>query len=179
MEAMAKAASDLIEAEKANLIDDGPIREQIRSAADINKAVQAKAEYKAKAAELQSLRRGSNSLTEKLKSIDQEKARLLENAKWPLPGMSIDEDGVLMDGVPFEQASKAQRVIASVKILMAMNPKLRLMICQDGNDLDNETLAALEKTLEDNDYQMVLEFVTRSVEDEERCAVVFRDGVGS
>ena len=49
-------------------------------------------------------------------------------------------------------------------------------MCEDGNDLDNETLAALEQTLIDNDFQMLLEFVTRSEEDEERCAVVFHEG---
>ena len=108
--------------------------------------------------------------------MDEEKQERIQNAKFPLPNLSLDDSGVLLDGLPFEQASKAQRVVASVKIGMAMNPKLRLLVCEDGNDLDDATMQALSDTLKDNDFQMLLEYVTRSPEDESKCAVVFTDG---
>jgi hypothetical protein len=49
-------------------------------------------------------------------------------------------------------------------------------VCEEGNDLDLDTLKALEDVLTANDYQMILEFVTRSQEDEDRCCVVFKEG---
>ena len=175
-EEQAMASSEYKKAQEANLIDEEPIREQISNAAEINKAVNAKRQYKEKSAELDVLRSRSNAMTDRIKEIDKKKETALTNAEWPVEGMGIDEDGVLMNGLPFEQASKAERIKASAKVLMGMNPTLRLMICQDGNDLDLESLAELESLLVENDYQMLLEFVTRGQEDEDRCAIVFQDG---
>jgi len=62
--------------------------------------------------------------------------------------MELTEDGLLMDGLPFEQASTSQRIMASVAVGMALNPKLRLLVCQHGSDLDNDTLDALAKVVE-------------------------------
>ena len=160
----------------AQKIDESSIQEQIRSADTVNQAVRLKARRDELDAEVKKLQAASQKLTDRLSAIDEEKQERLASAKWPLPGLSLDESGVLLDGLPFEQASKAQRVMASVKIGMAMNPKLRLLISQDGNDLDDDTLTALADVLEQNDFQMLLEFVTRTAEDEARCAVVFHDG---
>ena len=61
---------------------------------------------------------------------------------------------------------------------IASNPKLRLMVSQHGNDLDVDSLAEIQKILEKEDFQLLLEFVTRSKDDEDRCSVVFTDGKG-
>ena len=66
--------------------------------------------------------------------------------------------------------------MASVDIGMALNPKLRLLVCQGGGDLDGDTLDALGVKLAENDFQMILELVTRGKDDEDRCAVLIRDG---
>jgi myosin heavy subunit len=164
------------EAEKMEPIDETEIREQIDSVDQVNRAVEAK-KRKAELEEIvKDLRGKSQKMTDEIKSIDQEKQDRLENAKWPLPNLSLDDSGVLLNDLPFEQASKAERVVASVKVGMALNPKLRLLVCEDGNDLDNDTMAALDNVLKENDFQMLLEYVTRSEEDEAQCAVVFHDG---
>jgi hypothetical protein len=81
-----------------------------------------------------------------------------------------------MNGLPFEQASTSQRIMASVKVGMALNPKLRLLVCQHGSDLDNDTLSVLEQAAKENDFQLLIETVTRTEADEERCAVIIEDG---
>jgi hypothetical protein len=115
-------------------------------------------------------------MTDALEDIKSKKQTAMEEAKWPVPGMSLDDNGVLLDGLPFEQASRAQRIRTSVKIEMAAKPKLRLMVSQDGSDCDMDTLNELEAICKENDYQLIMEFVTRSQADEELCAVVFEDG---
>lgn len=157
-------------------VDTDEIEDKIRSVDKVNAAVAKKVRREVLSKSVSELRAKSQELSDRIVAIDALKQRRLENAEWPLEGLSLDDAGVLLDGLPFEQASKAQRVMASVNIGMALNPKLRLLVCQDGNDLDNETLSALETALKKNDFQMLLEFVTRSEEDEARCAVVFYEG---
>ena len=178
-----KASDDLLDSTlewekvlKEEPIDLTPLQATIANADKINREVDKKCQYIHLDAEVAQLRLASQKLTNELQAIDDAKQNMMMKALWPLPNMSIDDSGVLLNGLPFEQASKAERVLASVKVGMALNPKLRLLVCEDGNDLDNDTMAALEKSLKDNDFQMLLEFVTRDVMDEMKCAVVFQDG---
>ena len=175
-QSIALAEKELKEASSVSLVNESEIQCKISGADAVNRDVAKKRERDSLSAELESLRQKSASLSNRIKAIDDEKQKRLEDAEWPLPGLSIDEDGVLLNGLPFEQASKSQQITASVRIGMKQNPKLKLLISQDGNDLDNEALTALEKELKDSDYTLLLEFVTRSKEDEDRCVVVLEEG---
>jgi len=90
--------------------------------------------------------------------------------------MELNEDGLVWNNLPFEQASTSQRIMASVAVGMRLNPELRLLVCEHGSDLDVDTLDALDAVLKEHQFQMICEVVTRSKEDEERCAVVIADG---
>lgn len=182
-----KSEADAIEkAEKqaefkvAKLTDLAPdiaaVKEKIAKADETNRKVRENQSYDKLAKELKDSRGDYQKLSDRLKEIQEERAEEVANAEWPIEGMELNEDGLLMDGLPFEQASTSQRIMASVAVGMALNPKLRLLVCQHGSDLDNDTLDALEKVVKENDFQLVCEVVTRSKEDEERCAVVIADG---
>ncbi len=174
---MLKEAAAL-DAEVLTLADESEeeVQEQIRGSDAINRKVRENQKWKSAKESLDALRKQSEELGESLKEIEEAKERAIREAKWPVEGMRFDEEGVLFDGRPFEQASKSQRVLASVKIGMALNPELRLLVCQDGGDLDTDALASLEQMLKDSDFQMLVELVTRTSEDEDRCAVVIQNG---
>ena len=156
--------------------DTDAIRKQIETAEDTNRKVRENATRKKTEEEVSRLREKSKELTEAMEAIREKQHKALEEAQWPIDGLGIDEDGVLYQGLPFEQASKSVRVLTSVKIGMALNPKLRVLVCQDGNDLDGDAMKALEDMLVANDFQMIVEMVTRGPEDESRCAVVVENG---
>lgn len=169
-EKQAAVVTDLVDA------DEEQVREQIANSGEQNRklgANQAKAKAKDR---LRTLDDTSSDLTRRLHAVEKQKEEAISKAEWPVPGLSFDSDGVLFDGLPFEQASKSKRVLASVRIGMALNPRLRLLVCQDGSDLDSDTMTALDKLLKEKDFQMILELVTRSEADEELCAVIVQDG---
>jgi hypothetical protein len=157
--------------------DIASVKEKIASADATNRKVRENQAYDKLENEVKASRGDYQKLTDSLKEIQEERAEVVASAKWPIDGgMELNEDGLLMNGLPFEQASTSQRIMASVAVGMALNPKLRLLVCQHGSDLDNDTLDALEKVVKQNDFQLLIELVTRSKEDEERCAVVIADG---
>jgi hypothetical protein len=110
-----------------------------------------------------------------MKQIEERQAEAIRAAKFPVDGMSFDDEGVLLNGLPFEQASKRERIMASFRVGMALNPKLRLLVCQDGGDLDEDAIAALDQLLKEHKFQAIVELVTRG-SDDELCQVVIRDG---
>jgi DNA repair exonuclease SbcCD ATPase subunit len=156
--------------------DIAAVKDKIAKADETNRKVRENAARETLEKELKKSRGDYQKLSDRLTEIQEERADTVSQAKWPMPGMELTEDGLLMNGLPFEQASTSQRIMASVKVGMALNPKLRLLVCQHGSDLDNETLDALAKVVEEHQFQLLIELVTRSKEDEERCAVIIADG---
>jgi DNA repair exonuclease SbcCD ATPase subunit len=171
-----KSAREKVEKLPDRTADIAAVKDKIAKADDTNRKVRENAAREKLEAELKKSRGEYQKLTDRLTEITEERAEAVANAKWPIEGMELTEDGLLMHGLPFEQASTSQRIMASVAVGMALNPKLRLLVCQHGSDLDNETLDALAKVVEEKQFQLLIELVTRSKEDEERCAVIIADG---
>lgn len=157
-------------------LDTEEIRKKIREADAINRQARENKHRAEVRARYNSLCEESDSLTEAMKSIDDSVKSRTAAAKWPVPGMSIDADGLLLNGLPFEQASKREQIEASIDIGIALNPTLRLMVSQDGGALDDEAIETLDRKLEEADFQMIVEIATRSAGDDDLCAVVVKDG---
>lgn len=156
--------------------DEGEILRQIKASGEVNAKVQANRRKEEKRQELEAARAAYDGLQKSLDALKQQMEAKLQAAPWPVPGLSLDDNGVLLDGLPIEQACKSRRIDVSIEIGMALNPKLRLLVCSDGGDLDYDSLAAIGQKITERDYQLVLEFVTRNAEDESQCAVIIKDG---
>jgi DNA repair exonuclease SbcCD ATPase subunit len=114
-----------------------------------------------------------DALTETLSRIDRQKSEALAAAKFPVASLSFDDTGVLVNRVPFIQASAAERLRVSLAMGMALNPQLRIMIVRDGSLCDEDSLRLIHEMAEAHDYQIWLEKVTTDGED---AAVIIEDG---
>jgi len=154
-------------------LDVEEIRQQIIAADGINGRVRANAAYATLEAETRAAVIKSDILTDDLAEIDEEKTRLLSEAKWPVPGLGFDSDGnVTLDGLPLAQGSESKRILTSAGIGMALNPKLRLLLIRDGNALGPKRLAEMLSMGVDQDYQLLIERTSLGAE----CSVIIENG---
>lgn len=84
---------------------------------------------------------------------------LIESADLPVRGLSLAADRVMLRGVPFEQASDAEQLRASMAIGMASNPKLRVMRIRNGNDFDEDALKVIADVAHADGFQIWMERV--------------------
>lgn len=156
------------------LVDIGTetIREKISKADTINAAVRGNESYCAEKVAVERLRKESQSLTDKLNAIDKAKADAMGAAEFPIYGLSFDENGVIFNGVPFDQCSSAERLIVSLNMGIAMNPELKVLLIRDGSLLDENSLAIVAKAAEDSGSQVWIERVSKGDE----CSVIIEDG---
>jgi hypothetical protein len=97
-------------------------------------------------------------------------------AKANLPaGLALDAQAgaVLLNGLPFSQAGTAEKIMASAQTAMALNPDLRVMLIDEGSELDRATLAMLEELAGAHDYQV---WVARVEEGERGPGFRIEDG---
>jgi hypothetical protein len=104
----------------------------------------------------------SEELTKRMEKRLKDKQAAIAAAKLPIAGISFGEGTVLLGDVPFDQASDAEKLRASVEMAMAANPKLRVIRIRDGSLLDEEGLKLVAEMADTRDCQVWLERVDGS-----------------
>lgn len=146
----------------AQLVDVTDIRRQIDEAGAINKNAQAAQQRDRLKEQRKELADEADFLTAAIESRTRSKAAAIAAAKMPIDGIGFGVEGVLFNGVPFEQASSAQQLRVSASIGMAMNPTLRVLLIKDAPLLDEKNLDLLAQMADTREYQVWLERVDTS-----------------
>lgn len=175
-DAIAKADADKAAAFKAaaDVPDRSVLRLRMTELAETNRKVrdnQARAKLEQDIIEK---KRNAAALTASLLTLDEQKALMLAEASFPVDGLGLDENGgVTWNGLPFSQASTAIRIRASVAIGIALNPKLKVLLVRNGNDLGNKNLALLAEMATAAGAQLWIERIAGA---DGQTTVVIEDG---
>lgn len=154
-------------------IDTGSIRERIASAEETNRYVDRREEKERLSAEAKRQQEISDGLTQAIADRKAAAAKAVCEAKLPVAGLELTEEAVLLNGVPFNQASDAEQLRVSIAVAGAMNPRLRVIRVRDGSLLDDEAMATLRTYADENDMQIWIERVDSSG----KVGVVIEDGM--
>jgi hypothetical protein len=127
------------------MVDDASIRARI-AAADATRSAREKFEAKRTN---EAAARGEISkaelLSEEIAYLDKAKADAIAKAKLPVAGLSFDDDGLLLNGLPFAQASTAEKIKTSMAVAMATAGDLKVVMIDEGSELDGRSLALVEE----------------------------------
>jgi len=97
-----------------------------------------------------------------MEALENDRVKLIQSAKMPIPGLDFGEDNLIFDGLPFtkKQFSTAAMVVIGTQIIIAMNPALRIMRVKDWALLDTETKEKITDLAAEHDFQIFAELVT-------------------
>jgi DNA repair exonuclease SbcCD ATPase subunit len=168
-ETLAKASE---EATAAQQVDESEFHEKLVSASEVNRQVDANARREEVIGNLQTQQMEADRLTRIIQGVDEEKENLLTGAQMPIKGLSLTDQGVTFEGIPFEQCSGSQQLRVSLAMGLAMNPKLRVLLIRDGSLLDEKRLRMVAEMAEKADAQVWIE----RVGDKDKTAVIIEDG---
>lgn len=141
---------------------------------EINKAVRQQMERTKLVTDHKEKKDLSDKLTKDIETIEKRKLKKAKEAKYPIDGLSVATDGsVMFKDLPFEQASSAEQLRASVAIGLALNPKLRVLLIRDGSLLDTKSWALLSEVAKEADAQVWIE----KVGTEGQVSVIIEDGL--
>lgn len=141
-------------------VDVEAIRTRIEAARSVNAAVAAKRQAAALEAEAKGYETEAAAYTKAMTERAEQKRKAITDAAIPVPGMGFGDDGVTLNGLPFDQASDAEQLRASVALAAAMNPKLRVIRVRDGSLLDSDGIRMLAAFADEHDLQVWLERAT-------------------
>lgn len=176
-ETAAMERAEKAEAYVQQLVDPDPttFTAQLADAEKVNARRRAAKAYAQLAAEVEAAVKKAADLDEAIGAVDAEKAKLLEQAKLPVPGLSFTSEGVLLNGVPLEQASGAEQLRVSLAMGIAANPKLKVVLIRDASLLDDRSLELVAQMAEEAGSQVWLEKVADG--DGAGASVIIEDGI--
>lgn len=157
--------------------DTAEIKQAINTAATVNatrqRLLKSREDRQALIAKVRTLESDSERMTKELADLNEQKQAVLASAPFPVPGLGFSEGGVTYQGLPFDQASGAEKLRVSVAMGMALNPKLRVMTIRDGSLLDSDGLRMVAEMARHDDYQIWLE---RAGDSPTGCEVWIEEG---
>lgn len=152
---------------------DTSIVEGVISDADrVNKLVANRLTYLSVKQEFMDKANEADEMTAKLNAIKDKKKEIISSAEMPIEGLSFNDDTVLFNGLPFSQASSAERLRVSVALAIALNPELSVMLIKDGSLLDEDNLKMISDMAEAKNHQIWME----RVGSDENVTIIMEDG---
>lgn len=140
--------------------DADEVRARLEDAKKTNAAVDQAARRKTLRDEAAALVKESEAITAKMEARTRQKAEAIAAAKMPVDGITFADGAILLNGVPFDQASDAEQLRASVAIAMAGEPRLRVLRIREGSLLDDDGLKLVAEMAQAKDWQVWVERVT-------------------
>jgi len=152
--------------------DEAEIDQQLQELEKTNKKVRSNQEYRETKKLLTEAESTASKLTDKIQAIDDEKQTQLQEAKFPVDGLTFKDDIVMLNDIPFKQASSAAQLRVSLAMAIAKNPKLKIVLIRDGCRLDDDSIAMIAKMAKESGHQVWLERVGTGDE----CQVIIEEG---
>lgn len=122
--------------------------------------------------EARALERQRDELTVEIEELRQAKIEMLNSAKLPLPGLSIEDGCLTYDGKRWDCMSHSQQLRVATAIAHAMNPKMGFVLLDKLEAMDVPTLKEFGAYLKDRGLQAIATRV--SVGDE--CSIIIEEG---
>lgn len=138
-------------------IDTDEISARLDKVEQTNGGIRVQAHRAAVAAELADRTAERDAFTAKLAEIDKTKADALAAVTFPIEGLSVDDDGIVFNGVPFKQINTAQKIAIAFDLATSAQPDLRLIVVKDGDLLDSASLASIKALAEARGYLVLME----------------------
>ncbi len=116
-----------------------------------------------------------NELSVKLENIRSEKKKLLESADLPLPGLSVEDGEITLNGMKWDNMSGSDQLKAATAIIRRLNPKCGFVLVDKLEQMDLDTLCDFGHWLEREGLQVIATRVSTGDE----CSIVIEDGYSS
>jgi len=152
--------------------DAATLTTELEAIEQTNAAVRENIERRRRATDAAALQESYDKRTAAIEAADEERAKALAAAKFPVPGLGFTDEGVTYKGVPFSQASSAEQIRVSLAMAMSLNPRLKVIRIMDGSLLDADSMALIAEMAGEHEYQLWIE----RVGDDNESAVVIEDG---
>ncbi len=168
---------DLVTAQKTveQLADESTaeIEESLQNIEAINVKVRANLDRERAQAEAEQFRNEYDALTGEVEAARDAKRHLLEQADLPLPGLSVEDGELTLNGKRWDCMSGSEQLIAATAIVRKLNPSCGFVLLDKLEQLDLNMLYSFGAWLNEQGLQAIATRVSTG----EECSIIIEDGM--
>jgi len=143
----------------AGKIDVAPLKEELAKA-EANSALayqwKRKEELSAQSKKLQAVVGRFNS---RMQKIDDQKKEMVDQINIPIKGLKVTAEGVAYRGISLVETSHAEQLEIAIALLLAENPKIKLILIKHGDKFDDETMKKVYSIAQRRNLQIWMECI--------------------
>lgn len=162
-----KTAEELVDESTAE------IEASIAGIEKINIKVRANLDREKAEADAEEMKRDYEELTDKIESVRQAKKDLLDGAKLPLEGLSVENGELTYNGFKWDAMSSSEQLKVATAIVRKLNPDCGFVLVDKLEQMDAETMREFGIWLEKEGLQVIATRVSTGDE----CSVIIEDGM--
>jgi len=125
------------------------------------------------AVQVHNLQAETNRINGKMQKIAKQKEEMIDQIEIPIKGLKIEPDGITYKGIPLEETSHAEQLEIAVALLLAENPKIKIILIKHGEKFDDEAMEKIYSIARRRNLQIWLE----SVHSDDKDAIYIEDGM--
>lgn len=148
------------------------LEESIANIEETNRKVRANMDKDKAEEDARHYSRQYDELTKKIEDVRSKKAALLDGAKLPLPGLSIEDRELTYQGQKWDNMSGSERLKVATAIIRQLKPECGFVLIDKLEQMDLETLNEFGAWLESEGLQAIATRVSTGDE----CSVIIEDG---
>jgi len=153
-------------------IDISNLQQQISEVDAKNTKIRANNNYITAKSSFESCTKQYTEKTSAIESIEVERKKLLSSSSMPVAGLGFTDTCLTYNSIPLSQCSDGEKLMVSLNISMALNPKLRVLRIKDGSLLDDDNRQILYNQIKSKDYQLWME----SVSSDKKVGIFIEEG---
>lgn len=159
----------------AELVDESTdeIRESLVNIEAINAKVSANRQREKAEIEAEQYQKEYDLLSDEIDSLREAKVNLLDNAKLPLPGLSVEDGELTYNGQKWDCMSSSEQLRIATAIVRCLNPDCGFVLIDKLEQMDIETMREFGAWLEAEGLQAIATRVSTGDE----CSIIISDGM--
>lgn len=152
--------------------DEQELLNKIRDAESANEAVRERQKRESLSDEKREKQEKIDGIELRLAEITETKKEAVRGAEFPVQELEFGENYLLYNGVPFEQASQAEKIRVCFALSMAGDPNIGVVLIREAALLDDDSVELVSKLATEQGFQVWLE----RVDDSDEMSFVIEDG---
>ena len=123
----------------------GEVRDRLEASSVVDAAIEPWRAWDRSREELEQATLDVDALTNTMGQLELQEKKLVRSAGIPLPGVTFADDGsLLLNDLPLQLASGAEKIELAVRVAIAVDPELGIVLVDEANDIDLDGIEKLD-----------------------------------
>lgn len=166
IEEMASRVAALVDPSTAGIAD------ELANVQKTNEAIGKRDSANALRAQRDAAEKNATTIGEQIEKLDAEQKAAISNAEWPVEGMGFSETGLMLNGLPFEQAAESEQIDALLRMVMKADNPVKVIPIRNASGILEPRKRLIQEAALKHGYSVLME----QADESGKVGIVIQDG---